>query len=145
MRRCRFASGRKPTFSTAAFDSHTEKIIQAELERIAEDRTTLVIAHRLSTVIDADQILVMEGSRIVEQGSHRELLERGEVYARVWALQQEEEAKEAMSRRSRDAWQPSEAGDILRAWTPGAREKLPRCEGEATPRLLLPVRMNREK
>jgi ABC-type multidrug transport system fused ATPase/permease subunit len=55
------------------------------LERIAEDRTTLVIAHRLSIAIDADQILVMEGGRIVERGSHRELLERGEVYARRWA------------------------------------------------------------
>ncbi|MGH8517907.1 MAG: metal ABC transporter permease, partial [Panacagrimonas sp.] len=82
--------------ATSALDSHTEKIIQAELERIAEDRTTLVIAHRLSTVIDADQILVMEGGRIVERGSHRELLARGEVYARMWALQQEEEAKQAI-------------------------------------------------
>ncbi|MGH8583296.1 MAG: ABCB family ABC transporter ATP-binding protein/permease [Gammaproteobacteria bacterium] len=81
--------------ATSALDSHTEKIIQAELERIAEDRTTLVIAHRLSTVIDADQILVMEAGRIVERGSHRQLLERGEVYARMWALQQEEEAKHA--------------------------------------------------
>ncbi|MGH8569607.1 MAG: hypothetical protein ACREXU_16770 [Gammaproteobacteria bacterium] len=77
-------------------DRQAGKIIQAELERIAEDRTTLVIAHRLSTVIDADQILVMEGGRIVERGSHRELLQRGEVYGRMWALQQEEEAKEAI-------------------------------------------------
>ena len=82
--------------ATSALDSHTEKIIQAELERIAENRTTLVIAHRLSTVIDADQILVMEAGRIVERGSHRELLARGEVYARMWALQQEEEAKQAI-------------------------------------------------
>ncbi len=81
--------------ATSALDSHTEKVIQAELERIAEDRTTLVIAHRLSTVIDADQILVMEAGRIVERGSHRQLLERGEVYARMWALQQQEEAKHA--------------------------------------------------
>jgi ABC-type multidrug transport system fused ATPase/permease subunit len=65
------------------------------LERIAEDRTTLVIAHRLSIAIDADQILVMEGGRIVERGSHRELLERGEVHARRWALQQQEEVKQA--------------------------------------------------
>jgi ATP-binding cassette, subfamily B, heavy metal transporter len=82
--------------ATSALDSRTEKIIQAELERIAEHRTTLVIAHRLSTVIDADQILVMEAGRIVERGSHRKLLERGAVYARMWALQQEEEAKQAI-------------------------------------------------
>ena len=82
--------------ATSALDSRTEKIIQAELERIAEDRTTLVIAHRLSTVIDADQILVMEAGRIIERGSHRKLLERGAVYARMWALQQEEEAKQAI-------------------------------------------------
>ena len=66
------------------------------MERIAEHRTTLVIAHRLSTVIDADQILVMEAGRIIERGSHRKLLERGAVYARMWALQQEEEAKQAI-------------------------------------------------
>ncbi len=82
--------------ATSALDSQTEKIIQAALERIAENRTTLVIAHRLSTVVDADQILVMEAGRIVERGSHRELMERGEIYARMWALQQEEAAKEAI-------------------------------------------------
>ena len=79
--------------ATSALDSRTEKIIQSELRQIAENRTTLVIAHRLSTIIDADQILVMEGGRIVEQGTHRELLQRGQVYAQMWALQQEEEAK----------------------------------------------------
>lgn len=82
--------------ATSALDSHTEKIIQAELERIAENRTTLVIAHRLSTVVDADQILVLDGGRIVERGSHRELLERTGVYARMWALQQQEEAGRAI-------------------------------------------------
>ncbi len=64
------------------------------MERIAENRATLVIAHRLSTVVDVDQILVMEAGRIVERGSHRELLEHGEVYAHMWALQQEEEEEE---------------------------------------------------
>ena len=82
--------------ATSALDSRTEKIIQAELRQIAENRTTLVIAHRLSTVIDADQILVMEYGRIVERGTHRELLERGEVYAHMWALQQQEAAREVV-------------------------------------------------
>ena len=78
--------------ATSALDSATEQAIQAELVRIADGRTTLVIAHRLSTVMDADQILVMDGGRIVERGTHRELLERGGAYAEMWALQQQEEA-----------------------------------------------------
>lgn len=77
--------------ATSALDSATEQAIQAELVRIAEGRTTLVIAHRLSTVMDADQILVMDGGRIVERGTHRALLERGGAYAEMWALQQQEE------------------------------------------------------
>jgi ATP-binding cassette subfamily B protein len=78
--------------ATSALDSKSEKAIQAELDRIAEGRTTLVIAHRLSTVMDADQILVMDHGRIVERGSHRDLLEAGGAYAQMWALQQQEEA-----------------------------------------------------
>ena len=77
--------------ATSALDSATEQGIQAELVRIAEGHTTLVIAHRLSTVMDADQILVMDGGRIVERGTHRELLERSGAYAEMWALQQQEE------------------------------------------------------
>jgi ABC-type transport system involved in Fe-S cluster assembly fused permease/ATPase subunit len=76
--------------ATSALDSKSEKAIQAEIKRVAENRTTLVIAHRLSTIIDADQILVMEHGRIVESGTHRELLERNGVYAHMWALQQQE-------------------------------------------------------
>jgi len=75
--------------ATSALDSRAEKAIQAELERIAEGRTTLVIAHRLSTVMDADQILVLSHGRIVERGSHAQLLEAEGEYARMWALQQE--------------------------------------------------------
>jgi ATP-binding cassette subfamily B protein len=78
--------------ATSALDSKSEKAIQAELDRIAEGRTTLVIAHRLSTVMDADQILVMDHGRIVERGTHRALLEAGGTYAQMWALQQQEEA-----------------------------------------------------
>jgi ATP-binding cassette subfamily B protein len=78
--------------ATSALDSKSEKAIQEELSRIAAQRTTLVIAHRLSTVVDADQILVMEGGRVVERGTHRELLDAGGTYAQMWALQQQEES-----------------------------------------------------
>ncbi len=76
--------------ATSALDSATEQAIQDELSRIAQGRTTLVIAHRLSTVMDADGILVLDGGRIVERGTHRGLLEANGAYARMWALQQEE-------------------------------------------------------
>ena len=75
--------------ATSALDSKSEKAIQAELARISEGRTTLVIAHRLSTVMDADQILVLAQGRIIERGTHRELLAADDEYARMWALQQE--------------------------------------------------------
>ena len=80
--------------ATSALDSKSEKAIQAELDRIAEGHTTLVIAHRLSTVMDADQILVMDHGRIVERGTHRELLAAGGLYAQMWALQQQEEPQD---------------------------------------------------
>jgi ATP-binding cassette subfamily B protein len=84
--------------ATSALDTRSERAIQAELERIAQGRTTLVIAHRLSTVMDADQILVMSGGRIIERGSHVQLLDLKGEYARMWALQQEEEkAKEVLA------------------------------------------------
>ncbi|MES2919734.1 MAG: ABC transporter ATP-binding protein/permease [Pseudomonadota bacterium] len=80
--------------ATSALDSRTEKAIQGELAAIAANRTTLVIAHRLSTVVDADEILVMEQGRIIERGRHRELLVRDGIYARMWALQLSEQEKE---------------------------------------------------
>ncbi len=79
--------------ATSALDSRSEKAIQAELKRIAENRTTLVIAHRLSTIVDADQILVLDRGRIVERGTFGELLSAQGVFARMWALQQEEARK----------------------------------------------------
>ncbi|GGY17726.1 metal ABC transporter permease [Paludibacterium paludis] len=81
--------------ATSALDSHTEKAIQSELAAISANRTTLVIAHRLSTVVDADRILVMDQGEIVEAGTHRELLERGGRYAGMWRLQQETEGSMA--------------------------------------------------
>ena len=89
--------------ATSALDSRAEKAIQAELERIAVGRTTLVIAHRLSTVMDADQILVLNRGRIVERGTHMQLLELKGEYARMWALQQQQaEAKEVLERAAAD-------------------------------------------
>ena len=76
--------------ATSALDSRAEKAIQAELERISQGRTTLVIAHRLSTVMDADQILVLARGRVVERGTHMQLLELKGEYARMWALQQQQ-------------------------------------------------------
>jgi ATP-binding cassette subfamily B protein len=77
--------------ATSALDSQSEKAIQDELRHIARERTTLIIAHRLSTVVDAEQILVMDKGRIIERGTHRELLAQQGVYAQMWALQQQEE------------------------------------------------------
>ena len=74
--------------ATSALDSANERAIQAELRSVARGKTTLVIAHRLSTVVDAHQILVMDGGRIVERGTHAELLATGGRYAQMWTLQQ---------------------------------------------------------
>ena len=74
--------------ATSALDSANERAIQAELARVAQNKTTLVIAHRLSTVVDAHMILVMDAGRIIERGSHAELLQAQGRYAQMWALQQ---------------------------------------------------------
>jgi ATP-binding cassette subfamily B protein len=75
--------------ASSALDTHTEKEIQESLREVSSDHSTLVIAHRLSTVIDADEILVLDHCRIVERGGHADLLERGGAYAAMWAKQQE--------------------------------------------------------
>jgi ATP-binding cassette subfamily B protein len=89
--------------ATSALDSRSEKAIQAELERISQGRTTLVIAHRLSTVMDADQILVLHQGRIVERGTHMQLLELKGEYARMWALQQQQAEAQAVLEETEDA------------------------------------------
>src|SRR5271170_3346051 len=81
--------------ATSALDTKTEREIQASLAEVSAERTTLVIAHRLSTVVDADQILVLDHGRIVERGDHGELLRRQGVYAAMWARQQEAAQREA--------------------------------------------------
>ena len=84
--------------ATSALDSHTEKEIQDALERVAENRTSLVIAHRLSTVVHADNIIVLDHGEIVEHGTHLELLAKGGLYASLWARQREaDEARERLA------------------------------------------------
>ncbi|WP_109448614.1 ABC transporter ATP-binding protein/permease [Azospirillum sp. TSH64] len=75
--------------ATSALDTHTEREIQANLREVSRGRTTLVIAHRLSTVIDADEILVLEAGRVIERGHHTDLLAARGAYAALWARQQE--------------------------------------------------------
>jgi len=79
--------------ATSSLDTKTEQAIQETLKEVAQDHTTLVIAHRLSTVVDADRILVMDEGRIVEQGTHQQLLAEKAVYAHMWSLQQEDKER----------------------------------------------------
>ena len=72
---------------TSALDAESEALIRDALDRLARGRTTLVIAHRLSTVLDSDLIVVMDRGRIVEQGTHTELLEKKGLYADLYQLQ----------------------------------------------------------
>ena len=84
--------------ATSALDSHTEKEIQDALERVARERTSLVIAHRLSTVVHADNVIVLDRGEIVEQGTHLELLALGGLYASLWARQREaDQARERLA------------------------------------------------
>ena len=74
--------------ATSALDSKSEQAIQAQLKEIAQNRTTLIIAHRLSTIADAAQILVLDHGRIVERGTHMQLLAADGAYAQMWMRQQ---------------------------------------------------------
>jgi ABC-type transport system involved in Fe-S cluster assembly fused permease/ATPase subunit len=78
--------------ATSALDSGTERAIQSQLEQVAIGRTTLIIAHRLSTVMNADEIIVMQTGEIIERGTHAQLLAANGAYTRMWNLQQQEEA-----------------------------------------------------
>jgi len=96
--------------ATSALDIHTEREIQAALDRVSADRTTLVIAHRLSTVVHADEIIVLDEGQIVERGTHNQLLLRHGLYASMWNRQRQ--AAEAAERLAETA------GDEAAAYTP---------------------------
>ena len=90
--------------ATSALDSFTEHQIQAALRKVSENRTTLVIAHRLSTVVDADEIIVLERGQVAERGTHAELLAEGGIYAAMWNRQrQAQEAREKLKEAEEDA------------------------------------------
>ena len=84
--------------ATSSLDSKTEQAIQKTLDQVAQHHTTLVVAHRLSTVVDADEILVMDKGRICERGTHQELLDRKGMYAEMWDLQQKKRAEDHSAR-----------------------------------------------
>ena len=86
--------------ATSALDSFTEREIQSALERVSRGRTTIVIAHRLSTVVNADEILVLDKGVIAERGTHEALLARGGLYSALWSRQREVDAAEETLRRA---------------------------------------------
>ncbi|MDQ6435133.1 ABC transporter ATP-binding protein/permease [Mesorhizobium sp. LHD-90] len=101
--------------ATSALDSHTEQEIQAALDMVSRGRTTIVIAHRLSTVISADEIIVLKDGQIAERGHHTELLAKDGLYASMWARQRE--ATEA-EERLRIAREEDDLGVVVRRRTP---------------------------
>ena len=94
--------------ATSAMDSHTEQEILASLKEVSAERTTLTIAHRLSTVIEADEILVLDAGRIVERGHHAALLDQGGIYAGMWARQQEAQKAIATLEKTGELLAPKE-------------------------------------
>ena len=78
--------------ATSALDAESERLVQDALDHLMKGRTTLIIAHRLATVMNADRILVMEDGRIVESGTHQELIAEGGLYSRLAKLQFEQKA-----------------------------------------------------
>jgi ABC-type transport system involved in Fe-S cluster assembly, permease and ATPase components len=97
--------------ATSALDTHTEQEIQAALDLVSRGRTTLVIAHRLSTVVNADEIIVLRDGQIAERGTHRSLLEKGGLYAEMWNRQREATEAEERLRRAREE---DEMGIVVR-------------------------------
>jgi len=95
---------RKPSLmifdeATSSLDSTTERHIQSAIERASKERTSLIVAHRLSTIVRAEQIVVMDQGEVIEVGNHRELVEKGGRYAELWEHQQQEEKGEIESEK----------------------------------------------
>ncbi len=88
--------------ATSALDTATEQEIQSAIDSVAKNRTTLVIAHRLSTVVNADQIIVLQDGAIAERGTHAELIARGGLYAAMWDRQREADEMAERLRRARE-------------------------------------------
>ena len=101
--------------ATSALDTHTEQEIQASLDHVSKGRTTLVIAHRLSTVISADEIIVLQDGQIAERGAHTALLKKKGLYASMWDRQRE--ASEA-AERLRKAEESDDLGVVIRRKIP---------------------------
>jgi ATP-binding cassette, subfamily B, bacterial len=87
--------------ATSAIDNETEAAIQRSLQRISHSRTTLVIAHRLSTIVPADRIYLIDDGRIVEQGTHAELVKARGAYSALWAVQTGQASTEPSTRTAR--------------------------------------------
>jgi ATP-binding cassette, subfamily B, bacterial len=108
--------------ATSALDTRAERSIQEELDRLAKTRTTLIIAHRLSTVVDADEILVLEHGRIVERGTHEHLLSLQGLYAQLWSLQRQQQQVESTERDL--ALQPINLTALLAGVVDGLRAEI---------------------
>ncbi len=109
--------------ATSALDTFTEREIQDALEKVSKGRTTLVIAHRLSTVVNADEILVLDKGRIIERGAHSVLLAQGGVYAAMWTRQNEIRQAEEVLRRAAEAEQGSPGMQLDREFSEIERQR----------------------
>ncbi|MFN3765301.1 MAG: ATP-binding cassette domain-containing protein, partial [Aliihoeflea sp.] len=108
--------------ATSALDTQTEQEIQAALDLVSKGRTTIVIAHRLSTVIGADEIIVLKDGMIAERGRHADLLRADGLYSAMWARQREATEAEEKLRKAREE---DEFGVVVRRRTPEIAEEQP--------------------